>query len=735
MQRRLPLIALVLVIVFALVFWLRREELPGGVNAPTSSSTGAARSSNELGSLTESTPAGSRMATPSTNESARATVENTSGPSWTGVRVRVLALEDERPLQNAQVRIRIPGARQSWADVERSHGTLAEEVRTDSDGVAEIEMDAGVLFSVHVQGLRGDAGSTSVSVDPALTSGEVRELTARIPTALDIDLHGQVTDRETGAPIADARVGKLTGWSKLDEAEAQHTGADGRFRAQGATWKRSVLNVLADGYELAVIALVSGHDTEANELKIELSRVASLRVTVRDESNAALSGLRVTLSTAQYRFGRPDGSAVIDAGMIEDAIWAAKTGADGVAVLEGLPARMPFDGVVSNGREELWRTPSPLTFDPEESRAVEWKIGGGCAIHGVVLEMDGRVVPRQAVCIQLMRVGGPTFFTPFEDDGRRTIQSDDEGRFVFRGVAPGDWMVGPAPAPTKFPKEVAPDEPAPFGQLVTIAPRTARTDVEVRLQRGLAIRGRVLAPSGNAAKHAYVSAESADGHLRMSVNMNGAEGLFVLGPLLDSEYVLRASAMDRFVDSDPVRARPGDTDVVLQLRAGGTLRGLVVDKETGAPVKAKCLLHPHTPLVWDMRGVGTDENGVFEVSGLDKGLYSFAATTTNGRIGLLSSIDVPAGSTVDGLRIEVEPGATVRVRYEGPRPFTSFTLFAGEAAIGGDGITKGTDHSFLAPAGRIVVRATHFPEREDFDFALTLTVGETRDVVFDGAWK
>lgn len=46
-----------------------------------------------------------------------------------------------------------------------------------------------------------------------------------------------------------------------------------------------------------------------------------------------------------------------------------------------------------------------------------------------------------------------------------------------------------------------------------------------------------------------------------------------------------------------------------------------------------------------------------------------------------------------------------------------------------------TERPITLPAGRIVVSARLCPEGEDFDLPLTLAVGETRDLFFDGAWK
>lgn len=740
MHRRLSLIALVLVIVFALVFWLRRGEKPDAVDVPDIARTPAAATSTGLVSLPESPASASRTAS-RTNEGTVEPVEASATPTRTGVRVRAVALEDGRPLPKIQVQYSPNQARPSQVESDGSQRRTPMQARTDANGFAEIEAEPGVTFSLTLFASEDNAGSSSVSVDPALASGEFRDIVVRLPAALDIDLRGRVTDRETGAPIVGARVGRMIDWGMIDEEDARFTGADGRFRAQGATWKRSTLVVLAAGYELAVVALVTGHDSQANEVKVELSRGASLRVTVRDASNAVMSGLRITLSTAQMQFGRPNAQTLLNMGMFQDATWSAETGADGVAEFAELPPRMPLGGVVSSGKREVFRAADPVTLQPQEARSVEWKIVGGSTIHGVVREMDGRTVAGQPVCMQPARGTGGTYLRPTgfsAAENRRMSKSNAEGRFTFEDVTAGDWVIGPPPGTRKSASAVAPDEPAPFGQHVHVAPGTNRVDVEVRVQRGLTIRGRVLEPTGSATKSASIRAirASADGgRTHVFESVRDKEGGFVLGPLIDGEYEITALGGTRFGSSDPVRARPGDTNVVLQLRAGGTLSGVIEDKATGLPCKARFFVQPRDPGPWGMRSSDSDESGSFETGGLAAGLYDLCATTTNGRFGMLAGIEVSAAATVDGLRIEVEPGASVRVRYDGPREFVAIHVLAGGIIVVSDGAEKGSAGTFTVPAGRIVVRATHPPKGENFDLPLTLEVGETRDIVFDGAWK
>jgi len=254
----------------------------------------------------------------------------------------------------------------------------------------------------------------------------------------------------------------------------------------------------------------------------------------------------------------------------------------------------------------------------------------------------------------------------------------------------------------------------------------------VRLHRGLAIRGRVLTPSGEPAKYASIRISGTTSGVFGQENMNDPEGRFVLGPLEAGEVTLRASSMGDFVDSESVAARPGDVDFVLRFRTGGALRGLVVNKTDGAPTAATVLVRDHAGTGVSMPRANAQ--GVFELAGLAPGLYDVSASTSNGAVGLARDIEVTAGASRD-VRVEVEASARVRVRYAGPWPNVGISVYVGDALFATNGMPKGTETTLTAPVGAIVVRIRNYAEKTEFDLPLVLTVGETRDVVFDGTWK
>jgi len=171
----------------------------------------------------------------------------TSAAAWTGVRVRILASETRAPLANVRLTARIEGARQSWRNVDDFHGKLGHAPRTDERGVAEL--DDGTTCTITAHRDDGSIGPGSAKLETPLAAGEVREFEILVPTQPDLVFHGRGVDRETNAPIPNARVGRSQGWSKILDADEQLTDGDGRFRVSGTSWSRTVVNVLARGYE------------------------------------------------------------------------------------------------------------------------------------------------------------------------------------------------------------------------------------------------------------------------------------------------------------------------------------------------------------------------------------------------------------------------------------------------------------------------------------------------------
>lgn len=174
--------------------------------------------------------------------------------------------------------------------------------------------------------------------------------------------------------------------------------------------------------------------------------------------------------------------------------------------------------------------------------------------------------------------GAEVELRPVERTGRKWLggaDTDAAGRAALRGLEPGEYVLSVSS------EHFAPSAPR------TVLLEAGRIDaVEVRLERGLPLRGRVVDDRGRPAREVEVSAraegckacEEASGTSRR-------DGTFEL-PNLPSgvRYRLEATAPDEtFCDSEQVTATPGDPPVVLALRRPLTFTGRVLD-DTGAPL-------------------------------------------------------------------------------------------------------------------------------------------------------
>src|SRR5262249_9384581 len=123
-------------------------------------------------------------------------------------------------------------------------------------------------------------------------------------------------------------------WSE-DQLGKAESDSDGRFEFTLASWKGPHLRVEADGYSLALVIPLAGHDTPGTAQAILLDAEARIRAHVLDPAGGAISEAKVVLTCEAYLLHRlHDFSLSLD---IPDPEWVGISDEQGRCVIEEVP--------------------------------------------------------------------------------------------------------------------------------------------------------------------------------------------------------------------------------------------------------------------------------------------------------------------------------------------------------------------------------------------------------------
>jgi hypothetical protein len=246
----------------------------------------------------------------------------------------------------------------------------------------------------------------------------------------------------------------------------------------------------------------------------------------------------------------------------------------------------------------------------------------------------------------------------------------------------------------------------------------------LRVQRGIKLRGRVLDDAGTPVR-ATVTATGLGTNLSAQTDANGN---FEFGHLAAGNYRLHAELPGTYVASQFVDVDAGAQDVLLRVSRGATITGRAVDGGTGAGVQAELTLARFGEPRVDMTVLRSGVDGSFEFGGLKPGSYLITASTIDGRWGMLRAMDVDPLARIDGLRVALAPGASLRVRYDGQYVSGTLQILRDGALTTIDGVARGKPAKFLVPSGSVhlVFRAGGHQHAGD----VTLAAGEERELVF-----
>ncbi len=715
--RRILALAGVALLLALAVWWVSRSGhdsaglglgLELGTSAETTSSTPEIEAPPELAGSDQRAGSRAAPALPASTDPG----STAPGSDAAILRVIVKAKEDGRPLEHVHV--------SAWSN----NGTVlasGQAIQTDGEGMADLQVPAGIDLLVSAQGEGARAGKATLPV-VALAPGERREITLVVASGPDLVFCGRILDRESKDPVANAAI------VPIDSRDgSQHEGvisrADGSFQIDLRSWLAGALRIDAPTHGRALVRIVPGHETPARALEILLDRGGSITARVLRADGSSIPGRTVALRSSAYDLVRPAGAWING---VWNTSWESASGADGTAHFPSLTANVPLQLTVLDGTTEVWSIVQPIVLAPGEAREIDCRIESGAQILGRARESDGRPAEGVEIWLAPARAIEAVFFMHLDSTDARRTKVDASGSFRFDTVPVGNWCVGPGLSAERD----AGRDPAPVAQHVVIAPGTVEVVVEVEIERGLLISGRVLDPAGRPAAFAWIqswrtgTAQHIDAHTNPS-------GEFQLGPLVAGEWELRASAAGDFVKSDPVTVAAGARDVVLRLAAGGTLRVQIRDAQ-GAPVAgAKVSAMPAGPGDMTTQVTGPDGLAVFE--NRRPGRWNVAATTGDGRIALREGLEISNTEAVE-IELVLEPGVRARVKFVGPTEHGYLFVMRGEAGLDIQIIAAGQTVEITAPIGHSTLRMYTHPGGNT-DREVDLRAGATPEYVFDGGWR
>ncbi len=394
-------------------------------------------------------------------------------------------------------------------------------------------------------------------------------------------------------------------------------------------------------------------------------------VSVRANETSAVDLLLAGGTFIAGRVENPEGQGIAGAevgayasGTSEDPTWAlgpfrTTSGTDGSFRLDSLrpggwDVRAAKDGTHMRGlRGRI--VPVPAEGGVE---GVVLVLETGRSVAGRVVDRNGAPVPRAAVLAQT------DWFSPRArggDEGpsllnRQSGVADDQGRFRLTGLADPPFLVE-ARLDGRGVVEAYEVEPDTTDLVLTLPGPTGIAGRVIDEETGSPVPRFTVRVQGIRTSRAMSSGGIPE---RLFVTRDGA---FVLLDLAEAAYDLRFEVngfAPRKLDGVEVKAGEIRRDLEVKLRRGSTIRGLVVERESGEPIDgAGIAIESLAKNDWLDVGSRTDERGRFEVEGLEGGAFRLLARRDGFVPSTVGPIEVPKAGLVEGISISLSRGGAV----------------------------------------------------------------------------
>ena len=373
---------------------------------------------------------------------------------------------------------------------------------------------------------------------------------------------GQVTDKQTGAPIEGARVSTAWGASKTFE---DITDANGFYMLKGLSGTRAGLVAEKENYILAREQDYNPHimvtlHLEELELTKNLQMIPGLFISGRVETDQGVpvTDARVYLYQMHDWQGKNKAHPVDQRGAFKLMVKPF-TGCFVKAEAQGFPAS--FSDLIKVQDKSV------------ENIVVVMK--PGASISGSVNDEDDNSVEGARVRLQIALDYGN--MSSIENLGELEVSSDPNGRFKAENLPSGKIILSAEKENYANSKQ----------ETITLNSGEEKTDVILKLTTPAILAGNITDPDGNPLEnvriHAYASMGGVNSHGNVTT---GADGYYSIEGLHNTPHTVNLSHSDYGSESHQnVEVGREDADFVMGEKNKTTLIGNVKDWKTGNPIE------------------------------------------------------------------------------------------------------------------------------------------------------
>jgi protocatechuate 3,4-dioxygenase beta subunit len=428
---------------------------------------------------------------------------------------------------------------------------------------------------------------------------------------------------------------------------------DGRFRIEGVPEGMFDLHVRRSGFARRVVPSVElrqGEPGPADLGTILLQPGERVRGIVTDRQGRPIEGVEVFVRETRAPMmilGDAPGLAAEPDAVTDPAGWFA---------VEDLPAGEKC----SLGFRRTGYVPgSAGPFRLPRPEPVETKLDFASKVSGVVTDTRGRPLPNAEVNLHRTRTAEMSQFV-VKTLSRHTDTTDAEGRFLFEDQEPG--RISLTSSARGYQQRTLDSLEVPEGKDLE--------GLELRLERGAVLEGRVLARDGQPAIAARVGrvAEEGDPLARVrEAAMSDGNGHYRLDGLAPGEVSIEATHPDHGRAVKDIELEEGPNEVDLAFRGGVEVSGKVIDT-AGNPIPEASvrLAPPGRP--WGGPATRSERGGTFKLSGVQDGDYRLWVDAEGyAPSGGEQALSV-SGEPIAGLEVVLDAGGTIFGEIRGVEP-------------------------------------------------------------------